>query len=340
MRSMVEPRADSTRIGVRGRLVVAADGPDDGPAVELGEHQVEHDQRRAVASRSRRARPARRRPSRRVTRRAPGRSARAGRSSRRRRRPGSAGRDRRVGGRVGHRQHGRPMLGRRRVDPVTDRCLTGRQSGSCLTRTDVLLSASDDDPPGDVDAAVAGLQARWGAAAPRVVGALALAPPAPADDPRRPTPGRRSRHSPDDAGSSTPASPRSMRSSDRAACRRSASVAIRGDGSSGRTTLALRVAAEAQAAGLGRRLAGPVAQLRSGRGRRPRHPPRMARRHHPGQPGRGPDASPAACWPAARWTCSSSTCPAAGWPGPTRRPASPTGSIDSPRSPGARRRCS
>lgn len=31
-------------------------------------------------------------------------------------------------------------------------------------------------PRGDVDAALAGLQARWGAAAPRVVGALALAP--------------------------------------------------------------------------------------------------------------------------------------------------------------------
>ncbi|HEU5225683.1 MAG TPA: hypothetical protein VFV29_07765, partial [Actinomycetota bacterium] len=31
-------------------------------------------------------------------------------------------------------------------------------------------------PRADVDAVVAGLQARWGAAAPRVVGALALAP--------------------------------------------------------------------------------------------------------------------------------------------------------------------
>src|SRR5688572_30921038 len=35
-------------------------------------------------------------------------------------------------------------------------------------------------PRRDVDAAVAGLRARWGAAAPRVIGALALAP-APAE---------------------------------------------------------------------------------------------------------------------------------------------------------------
>ena len=45
---MVEPRADRMRIGVRGRLLVAADGADDGPAVELGEHQVEDDERRPV----------------------------------------------------------------------------------------------------------------------------------------------------------------------------------------------------------------------------------------------------------------------------------------------------
>ncbi len=37
------------RIGVAARLVVAADGPDDGPAVQLGEHQVEDDERRPVA---------------------------------------------------------------------------------------------------------------------------------------------------------------------------------------------------------------------------------------------------------------------------------------------------
>ena len=33
----------------RGRLVVAAHGPDDGPAVQFGEHQVQHDQRRPMA---------------------------------------------------------------------------------------------------------------------------------------------------------------------------------------------------------------------------------------------------------------------------------------------------
>lgn len=103
-------------------------------------------------------------------------------------------------------------------------------------------------PRGDVDAAVAGLQARWGAAAPRVMGALALAPaPVPAESP-----------------SATPAPPPAPLPDDRVVgtgfaaldailgpggLPRSASVAIRGDGSSGRTTLALRVAAEAQALG-------------------------------------------------------------------------------------------
>ena len=48
MRSIVEPRADRMRIGVARRLVVAADGADDGPPVELGEHQVEDDERRPV----------------------------------------------------------------------------------------------------------------------------------------------------------------------------------------------------------------------------------------------------------------------------------------------------
>lgn len=97
---------------------------------------------------------------------------------------------------------------------------------------------------GDVDAAVAGLRARWGAAAPGVVGALALAPMPveapdlqPHYDPR-----------PDD---------RVIRTGFAAldailgpgGLPKSASVAIRGDGSSGRTTLSLRVAAEAQAQG-------------------------------------------------------------------------------------------
>jgi hypothetical protein len=105
--------------------------------------------------------------------------------------------------------------------------------------------------PPDVTAAVATLQARWGAAAPRVTGAaagathgaLALAPveavtPAAVPDPR-------------------PADDRVIHTGFAAldailgpgGLPRSASVAIRGDGSSGRTTLALRVAAEAQAQG-------------------------------------------------------------------------------------------
>jgi recombination protein RecA len=90
---------------------------------------------------------------------------------------------------------------------------------------------------GDVDAAVAGLRARWGAAAPRVVGALALST-APAVAP----------HLDDDrvihtgfAALDAILGPGGLP--------RSASVAIRGDGSSGRTTLSLRVAAEAQAQG-------------------------------------------------------------------------------------------
>src|SRR3954454_10946806 len=102
-------------------------------------------------------------------------------------------------------------------------------------------------PRGDVDAAVAGLQARWGAAAPRVVGALALAvAPAPveADEAPQPAsaplPGDRVIHTGFaalDAILGTGGLPRS------------ASVAIRGDGSSGRTTLVMRLAAEAQAQG-------------------------------------------------------------------------------------------
>ena len=99
-------------------------------------------------------------------------------------------------------------------------------------------------PRGDVDAALAGLQARWGAAAPRVVGALALAPAAALpDEPPRYEPGL------DDgrvihtgfAALDAILGPGGLP--------KSASVAIRGDGSSGRTTLSLRVAAEAQAGG-------------------------------------------------------------------------------------------
>ncbi len=103
----------------------------------------------------------------------------------------------------------------------------------------------------DVTAAVASLQARWGAAAPRITdGALALAPatapsllPIPNQAPT-PTPAR----TPDDrvihtgfAALDAILGPGGLP--------RSASVAIRGDGSSGRTTLVLRLAAEAQAQG-------------------------------------------------------------------------------------------
>ena len=107
-------------------------------------------------------------------------------------------------------------------------------------------------PRGDVDAALAGLQARWGAAAPRRVltatdGALALAPdPVEGDpDPRlrpgtAPLPGQRVIHT-GFAALDAILGPGGLPTS--------ASVAIRGDGSSGRTTLALRVAAEAQAEG-------------------------------------------------------------------------------------------
>jgi RecA/RadA recombinase len=98
---------------------------------------------------------------------------------------------------------------------------------------------------GAVDAAVAGLRARWGAAAPGVVGALALMP-----DPMEETPDPQPRYDPrpDDRVIHT-----GFTALDAilgpGGLPRSASVAIRGDGSSGRTTLSLRVAAEAQAAG-------------------------------------------------------------------------------------------
>ena len=62
---------------------------------------------------------------------------------------------------------------------------------------------------------------------------------------------------------------------------RTTTVALRGDASSGQTTLALRLAAEAQAVGRDRRLARPGPGLRPGRGRRPRRPAGVARRAHP-----------------------------------------------------------
>lgn len=103
----------------------------------------------------------------------------------------------------------------------------------------------------DVTAAVASLQARWGAAAPRITdGALALAPatdlaPLPDVGPRHephpiPTPDDRVIHT-GFAALDAILGPGGLP--------RSASVAIRGDGSSGRTTLVHRLAAEAQTAG-------------------------------------------------------------------------------------------
>src|SRR6478672_607471 len=95
----------------------------------------------------------------------------------------------------------------------------------------------------DVSAALASLQARWGAAAPRVVGALATAPlpdedEAPAEAPRTGVERIVRTGFPElDAILGPGGLPRS------------ASVALRGDASSGKTTLALRLAAEAQADG-------------------------------------------------------------------------------------------
>jgi RecA/RadA recombinase len=113
----------------------------------------------------------------------------------------------------------------------------------------------------DVTAAVASLQARWGAAAPRAAGttvgtgpltdgALALAPASAPSLIPIPTPAHRPETIPaaDDrvihtgfAALDAILGPGGLP--------RSASVAIRGDGSSGRTTLVLRLAAEAQNAG-------------------------------------------------------------------------------------------
>ena len=197
-------------------------------------------------------------------------------------------------------------------------------------------------PRGDVDAAVAGLQARWGAAAPRVVGALALAPePARRRDAAEPIaplaaiaplPGERVIHTGfaaldailgpgglPDLGQrrdprrrlERPHHPRPAASPPRP--RREGSVVAWLDLS--------RSFDPVEAVARGVRLEWLVvitpATLDEGLS-------------HRGQ----------RCSPAARSTCSSSTCPAAAWPGPTRRRRSPTGSIGSPRSPGARRRCS
>jgi hypothetical protein len=90
----------------------------------------------------------------------------------------------------------------------------------------------------DVSAALASLEARWGTAAPRVVGALATAPlPDDAPQPDRVERIVRTGFPDLDAILGPGGVPRS------------ASVALRGEASSGKTTLALRLAAEAQADG-------------------------------------------------------------------------------------------
>ena len=128
----------------------------------------------------------------------------------------------------------------------------------------------------DVTAAVASLQARWGAAAPRVAGgtgiaemtdgALALAPATAPNRALAPamTPNLVPATAPDPGPTTAPLHRPPLAPDDRVirtgfaaldailgpgGLPRSAGVAIRGDGSSGRTTLVMRLAAEAQAAG-------------------------------------------------------------------------------------------
>ena len=186
--------------------------------------------------------------------------------------------------------------------------------------------------PADVTAALASLQARWGAAAPRVAGmtagaevaevtdgALALAP-APAMAPAPPAPALvpRPRLDPDDRVIHTgfaaldailgpgglPARPASRSAATaRAAGRRSSSGSPprprpRARSSPGWTSRAAST----------RSRRSPAASGSNGSWS---SPPRPSTRAWP---------SVARCWPAARWTCSSSTCPVAGWP-PRTSPA-------------------
>ena len=152
--------------------------------------------------------------------------------------------------------------------------------------------------------------------------------------PRHPSPGPTRT-----TASSTPASRRSTPSWGRAACR-------------GRP--ASRSAATARAAGR-RSSSGspprPRRRARSSPGWTCRAASTRSRRSPAASGSNGSWSSPprrstrawpsvARCWPGARSTCSSSTCPAAGWPPRTSPPGSPTGSAGWRRSPGARRRSS
>ena len=95
-----------------------------------------------------------------------------------------------------------------------------------------------------MSAALASLEARWGAAAPRRLteGALALVPAAAPDAPGTPALAPLERVvSTGFAELDAILGPGGLP--------RNAGLALRGDGSSGRTTLALRTVAEAQAAG-------------------------------------------------------------------------------------------
>ena len=141
----------------------------------------------------------------------------------------------------------------------------------------------------DVSAALASLRTRWGEAAPRVggealggtgavVGALATVP-LPDEPDGRPRPAGRRRAGRPDRVRRAGCDPRHGRGP----AHRS-SPSVRGDASSGKTTLALRLAAEAQAAGSIVAYARSRPEPRPGRGRRPRRPPRLARRPRAGHP--------------------------------------------------------
>src|SRR5258708_32123247 len=100
----------------------------------------------------------------------------------------------------------------------------------------------------DVTAALATLQARWGSAAPRVVGevvgALAMVP-RPSELPVLPEVAPRH-----DEATVVPAGFAALDAIlGRGGAPRQAGLALRGDHSSGKTTLAMRLVAEAQAAG-------------------------------------------------------------------------------------------
>ena len=201
----------------------------------------------------------------------------------------AAGRPPEAPGRAGpERRCGADARSNRSRWPLTDQNICSIIGGPMTT------------PPQDLTAALATLQARWGAAAPRragwrdagrgtasnedagaVVGALATVPlraPDPSETPAaRLAPGRVV--STGFAALDAILGPGGLP--------RSASVALRGEASSGTTTLALRLVAEAQAAGL---IAAWLDLSRSfdpGGGRRSRRGAGVAGGRHAGEHGRG-----------------------------------------------------